>query len=85
MADINVIVFGNDCVSEPGAQVTAAECTAIAAVFVAAAEAINEGKHGEIFCKPEGYEMVLAAVGIDQGGEFDEVNGLPTLEEIKIG
>ena len=81
--DTSVIINGYDAQGR-AENLTAKECDAIAKVFLAAAKAIREGKHGTITCQPEGYDCILAEVGIDQGEDFPFDNGLPVLERISL-
>ena len=68
--EVTVSVFGQDC--SPSRTCTAQELRDIGALFARAAEAIDNQEHGRL-------ENNRAHIGLDFGGPFDEVEGLPEL------
>ena len=72
---ITLSVNGYDC-SGHRSSFRPEELELIAKVFTDAAEAVRNRQHGALDTK-------LVSIGIDFGGPFDEVKGLPTLREYK--
>lgn len=72
--DVSVTVGGYDCTGV--GDWTAKELRLIGRIFLAAALAIEEKKHGALESKGGGK---LVHVGIDFGGPFDDETGLPRL------
>jgi hypothetical protein len=80
---VTVSAFGQACLDQIGATVSAKECEVLAKAWQRAAEAIRGHEYGEITVIDGDGDEILA-IGLDYKNiPFDEKNGLPPLEKFE--